>query len=293
MSWRVTAWVRAVKGLPGVGRVGVGSLAAFLVLAIWAKEIAPHSVVAISGDPLSPPTWHHLLGTNRYGQDVLSQLIVGTRAPLQVAAIAAVLGMLIAATIGMTAGWVGGRFDSIFMVVTDFFLVVPRLPLLILLGFYVGGDLLALGVIVALLAWPFPARVLRSQVLSLRHRHHLLAAVGFGAGNVHVVRAHIAPELGLVLIEGLVRLATVAVFFQAGLAFLGLGPQGVISWGAMIEDATAFTSLFYSRAWAWWLVPPVVAIVLLVLSLTMIGVGLERKLNPRVARHLPRVGWQR
>lgn len=283
-------WIRA---LPLVGRLGLGGLAAFVVVAFAANVIAPHSVVAISGDPLSPPSWRHPLGTNRYGQDIVSQLIVGTRAPLQVAAIAGVLGMLIAGTIGMTAGWLGGRVDSIFMVVTDFLLVLPRLPLLLLLGFYVGGDLVALGVIVALLAWPFPARVLRSQVLSLRRQDHLRAAVGFGAGNSHVLRAHIAPELGLVLIEGLIRVATVAVFLQAGLAFLGIGPQGVISWGAMIDSATGFTSLFYSRAWAWWLVPPVVTIVLLVLSLTFVGVGLEQAFNPRVARHPPRVGRER
>lgn len=277
--------MKLVNRLSPAGRVGLAGIFTLSLVAVLATSVAPHSVVAISGLPLHPPSGHNWLGTNRYGQDVLSQLIVGARAPLRVAAVASVATMVVAAVVGMTSGWIGGRLDSSLMAVTNFMLVIPRVPLLVLLGFYVGGDLTVLALVIALLAWPFPARVVRSQVLSLRRRAHLRAAVGFGAGNAHVLRRHIAPQVSLILIEGLVRVAAVAVFLQAGLAFLGVGPRGVVSWGSMIEQATGYQSLFYSRAWAWWLVPPVVAIVVLVLSLTLVGIGLEQRFHPRLARH--------
>jgi peptide/nickel transport system permease protein len=125
----------------------------------------------------------------------------------------------------------------------------------------------------------------RSQVLSLRRRAHIKAAVGFGATTGQVLRRHILPEVGLILTAGLVSAAGRAVAFEAGLAFLGLGDPSRASWGAILRDANDFGGIFFTDAWKWWLVPPLVAISLLLLGVTFVGVGLEQRINPRLTRH--------
>ncbi|HWH34976.1 MAG TPA: ABC transporter permease subunit, partial [Acidimicrobiales bacterium] len=167
----------------------------------------------------------------------------------------------------------------------DVVLVIPKLPLLIVAGAYVGPSVGGIAAIIALTSWPPSARVLRAQVLSLRRRAHLRAALGFGAGTLRVLRRHVVPELGLILASGLVAAAGRAVALEAGLAFLGLGDPTRASWGSIMRDALDFSGLFYTRAWTWWLVPPVAAIGVLLVGMTFLGIAVEQRVNPRLARH--------
>jgi peptide/nickel transport system permease protein len=167
----------------------------------------------------------------------------------------------------------------------DLVLVTPTLPLLIILGAYAGPSVAAIAVIIAATSWPPSARIVRAQVLSLRHRAHLQAAVSFGAGAGHMLRRHIVPELGLILAAALVGAMGRAVVLEAGLSFLGLGDPTAASWGRLMRESLSFSALFDLNAWAWWLVPPVTAIALLMLGLAFLGVGIEQRLNPRLARH--------
>lgn len=265
-----------------VGVAIVGLVAVFAAAAPWLARYRP---TAPSGEPLSPPSAQHLIGTNVVGQDITSQLLVGAQVSLIVAAIAGGGTLLIGAIVGVLAGWCGGRTDAVLMRVVDLLLAIPRLPLLIVVGAYVGPTLLTVAAIIALTSWPPGARVVRSQVLSLRRRTHLRAAIGFGAGTWHAVRRHLVPEVGLILVAGLVAAAGRAVMLEAGLSFLGLGDPTRTSWGGMIRDATDFGGLFYTDAWSWWLLPPVVAITVLLLGFTLAGLGLEEAVNPALRRH--------
>ena len=271
-----------------VGAVGgpqVLLIVGFAVLALLAGALAPYDPGAPAGEPLEAPSLAHPLGTNSVGQDLISQLLLGARTSLFVAAFAGVGTILLGATVGLLAGWRGGLVDRVLMRVVDVVLVIPKLPLLIVVAAYAGARLWAIALIIAVTMWAPSARVLRSQVLSLRSRAHLRAAVGFGAGTSHVLRRHVVPELAPLLASGLVAACGHAVAIEAGLAFLGLGDPSRASWGATLRDALDFPGLAYTTAWTWWLLPPVAAICLVLLGLTFLGIRIERWTNPRLARH--------
>ena len=276
---------RRASQFPLIGWVGLAIVAVFVGLALLAPWLASYRTTALAGRPLEAPSAAHLLGTNGVGQDLASQLLNGARVSLFVAVLAGGGTLLIGALVGMVAGWAGGLVDAILMRVVDLVLVVPKVPLLIVIGTYAGPSLPVISLIIALTGWPPTARIVRSQVLSLRRRAHIKAAVGFGATSGQVLRRHILPEVGLILTAGLVGAAARAIAFEAGLAFLGLGDPSRASWGAMLRDAIGFGGLFFTDAWKWWLVPPVVAISLLLLGVTFVGVGLEQRINPRLSRH--------
>ena len=271
--------------MDALGWAGLAIVVAFAVLAVLAPTISPYRTTALSGRPLEAPGAHHLLGTNSVGQDVLSQLLSGARVSLLVAAVAGGGAVLIGALVGMVAGWRGGVVDAVLMRFVDVVLVVPKVPLLILVGSLVGPALGSIALIIALTSWPPGARVIRSQVLSLRRRAHMKAAIGFGAGTLHMLRHHVAPEIGLILAAGLVAAAGRAVMLESGLAFLGLGDPSRASWGSIMRDALDFGVLFETYAWQWWLLPPLAAVSLFLLGIAFVGVGVEARLNPRLARH--------
>ena len=268
-----------------MGGVSTALLGIFVLLALLAPYVAPFRATALAGDPLEVPDWTHWLGTNLIGQDVMSQLLYGAQVSLFVALTAGGGTLILGALVGVSSGWAGATIDNLLMRVVDLVLVVPKLPLLIVLGAYAGQSLVAVAVIIALVSWPPTARVLRAQVLSLRRRTHLKAAIGFGAGAFHMLKRHILPEVGLLLLAGLISAAGRAVMLEAGLAFLGLGDPSRASWGAMIRDALNFSGLFFTWSWTWWLLPPVAAIVALLLCLTLMGTALEQHINPRLSRH--------
>lgn len=274
---------------PRRGRVAAGAggliLAVYLVLLLFGSRLAPFRATELAGRSLQPPGGRHLLGTNLLGQDIATQLILGARASLLVAVLAGAGTVVLGAVVGVIAGWFPGWPGAVLMRVTDLVLVIPKLPLLLLVGALTGGSVLALSVVIPLLFWPTAARILRSQVLSLRTRTHVRAATGFGAGTWHVLRRHILPDLALLSVAEFIPAAARAVSLQAGLAFLGVGDPTQPSWGAMIRDAVNFRALFVTAAWKWWLAPPVLALVGLVVGITLLGTAAEVRLSPRLARH--------
>lgn len=269
---------------PAIGWVGLAIVAVFVGLALAAPWLADYRTTELAGSPLEAPSAAHLFGTNGVGQDLASQLLNGARVSLFVAVLAGGGTLLIGALVGMVAGWAGGVVDALLMRVVDLVLVVPKVPLLIVIGTYAGPSLTVISLIIALTGWPPTARIVRSQVLSLRRRAHIKAAVGFGGTTAQILRRHILPEVGLILTAGLVGAAGRAIAFEAGLAFLGLGDPTRASWGAILRDALDFGGLFFTDAWKWWLVPPIAAVSLLLLGMTFLGVGLEQRINPRLTR---------
>lgn len=261
-------------------------VAAFVLLVAFGDQLAPYRATALSGDSLQPPGSGHLLGTNLLGQDVASQLILGARAAVLVALVAGFGTVLIGGLVGVTSGWFRGWIDAVLMRFTDVVLVLPKLPLLLLVGALTGGSDITLAILIAATFWPVTARVLRAQVLTLRTRAHVRAATGFGAGPWHQLRRHVLPELALLSVAEFIPAAGRAVAMQAGLAFLGVGDPSQPSWGAMMRDAVAYRGLFVTPTWSWWLLPPILAVVILVVGITLIGTAAERRLNPRISRHV-------
>jgi len=259
--------------------------AVLLVVAIVAASwLAPYRPGALSGEPLRPPSREHLLGTNNVGQDLASQLLVGTRTSLTIALVAGVSAVAAGLVVGLSAAWLGRWADVAALRLIDLTLVLPRLPLLILLGAYAGTTVLGTALAIAATGWAGPARLLRARALGVRRRGDLRAAVGFGASPGHLLRRHLLPELGPLVATALVATATRAVMMEAGLALLGIGDLTRPSWGTTIREALAFRALFRVDAWTWWLVPPVIAVSLTVYGASLLGTALDVRANPRAER---------
>lgn len=263
---------------------GGALLAMLATAAVLAPVLAPYDPRALAGDSLQPPSTRHLLGTNNIGQDIVSQIVWGARTSLTVALGAATLAVVVGVVVGVTAGLLGGVADVVAMRVVDVFLALPRLPLLVLVGALVGADRTSLILLIALLTWPVPARVLRSQTLSLRRLGFVAAARGFGGGVGYVVRRHLVPALGSLIASSFILIAGNAVLLEATLAFLGLSDPTAVSWGLILNNALLHPGLYFTDAWTWWVLPAGFAITLTVMAFAFIGLGLEPLLDGRGRR---------
>ncbi len=262
---------------------GAAMIAVLVAAATLAPALAPYDPRALAGDALQPPSAAHLLGTNNLGQDILSQIIWGARDSLTLAVGAASLAVFVGILIGVGAGLLGGMADVVAMRLVDLSLAVPRLPLLILIATLVGANRTSLTVIIGIMTWPILARKLRSQTLSLRHRGFVGAARGYGGGLLYVMRRHIVPALGPLVIASFILVASNAILLEASLAFLGLADPTGTGWGLMLNKALLDPGLYFTSVWLWWVLPAGFAVTLAVLGFSFLGVGLEPLLNPRGA----------
>lgn len=279
-----------MSGLAGTLRrspalvAGTVMLSLLAVMALLAPWIAPYDPRAIGPATLEAPSSSHLLGTNDAGSDILSRLIWGSRTSLVVAVGATALVLAVALALGLTAGLRGGWIDLVVMRITDVFLALPVLPLLIFVASLATPALALSILLIGLFTWPEIARIVRSQTLTLRSRGFIHIARGLGAGPLYVMRRHLVPALGPVIAVSAVQMAGVVIGIEAGLAFLGLGDPAAVSWGQELERALSHQSILIGSIWVWWLLPNGLALAYTLFSLLLIGVGLEPWFNPRTSR---------
>ena len=221
-----------------------------------------------------------LMGTDFTGADIFSQFVYGTQLSLMVGLIATIIGIGVGLIIGLLAGFLGKMVDEVLMRFTDMMLVIPSLPLLIVLASVLGSSLWNIILILGFLGWMGFARLVRSQVLSLRERPFIEAAKASGAGTSYILARHIFPNIVGLTYVNLALSVPAAIVGEAALSFLGLGDQTAITWGKMLESAReSFTGL----AW-WWIIPPGLGIAMLSLSFILIGYSLDELFNPRLRR---------
>lgn len=266
-----------------MGLAGIAILVFFAGMALFAAFLQdPHSVDPsfVSGPVRQAPTIHYPLGTDGFGISVLSLVVAGSKISLLVGLIASVLTMVIGAVVGVVAGYRGGAVDTILMRITDFGLVLPWLALAIVLASIMGPSLATIILVIGLTSWPGTARLVRSQVLSIRERPYVERARALGANDRHMVIHHVLPNVMPVILANAVLVVAIAILSETALSFLGLGDPLTVSWGSIIEDAFngGATTL---GAW-WWIVSPGLCIVLVVLAFTFIGFALDEIINPRL-----------
>lgn len=256
----------------------------FALLAILAPTLAPYDPQAVAGRSLAAPSTTHLLGTNDAGQDVFSQLLVGTRVSLLtgfIAAAAAVAaGMLVGAVAGLHRGWV----DVLAMRTVDIVLAVPALPLVILIAALVGPSRPTTIAVIALAGWAPISRIARSQTLILANRGFVHAARGFGGGWPYILRGHLVPGLTPLIAATFVNWMASAIVLDAGLAVVGLGDPSAVSWGSVLQRALGYGGVYLTGAWTWWVLPAGLAVTAVALALAFVGIGLEPRYNPRWRR---------
>lgn len=266
--------------------MGAAILGVFALSALFAPYLAPYDPNLRVGRPFSPPGGGHLLGTNDIGQDILSELIYGSRLSLGLAVLAALAGTGAGAVLGLAAGFLGRRVESLIMRLADFILVLPFLPLAILLASMLGQGLGQLILVISIISWPATARIVRSQVLKIRTKGYILNLQAMGAGPLYLLRKHIFREVLPLIIYRAVLAGSNAVLIEASLSFLGLGNPAVKSWGSILYYAQARNAML-TDAWLWWIIPPGLCIALLSAGFLLTGFYLESYANPRLTRRQP------
>ncbi len=264
-----------------MGRGGVVTLAGVLALVLVGPVVFPFNAQSFgssSASILQGPTGAHWLGTTELGQDVFRQFLVGGRISLYVGVSATVIAIVLGAGLGLVSGYYAGWRDSILMRITDFFLVLPTLPLIIVLAALFGQSILITSLVIGLTSWPQTARIIRSQVLSLRERPLVLRVRSLGARDGRIMRVHILPNVAPLIFANLALVLSGSILAQAALAFLGLGDPVQVSWGTMLHNA--FNSGAMSEGAWWYIIPPGAGIVAMVLGFSLIGNCMDRVLNP-------------
>lgn len=264
-----------------LGMIGLVLLGGIVLMAIFAAQVAPYDPTKLTGKPFEAPSATHWLGTNDIGQDIFSELIYGTRVSLVIGILAAAMAIFIGTVVGLLAGYYRGLLGSTLMRLVDVVLVIPFLPLMVLLAAYLGQSIWNLIAVIALLIWARPARVIRSQVLSLTERDYVLASRVVGARDSRILVRHILPGVLSLALAQFVLAASGTILLEASLSFLGLGDPTQKSWGTVLFYAQA-RNAFLSGAWLWWVLPTGFMIAFTVVGFALLGFAMEEAFNPRL-----------
>jgi peptide/nickel transport system permease protein len=277
------------------GLVGVAILVFFGLLALFPSLfVGPlENLTTTTGVPLEGPSAEHLFGTDELGRDMLNLTVHGARISMAIGLMATIVTIVIGAVVGIVAGFLGGTVDTFLMRLSDFFLVLPTIVLALILApimlevigpqaelFGIRSTLLVIVIVIGLTSWAVTARVIRSQVLSLKERMFVDRARVIGSGGGWIMRRHILPNVtNLIVAQAVLTFAT-AVFTETTLAFIGLGDPTAPSWGQILNSAQSAGAPGLG-AW-WYILPPAAAVVLVVMAFTMLGNALDDVLNPKL-----------
>ena len=276
------------------GRFGLLILVFFAVLAAFPDLFVGklETATTATGQSLQPPGGGYLFGTDELGRDVLNMTVHGARISMTIGLMATLITVVFGALLGIIAGYVGGRVDTVIMRISDFFLVLPTIVLAIILApvildvvgadaelFGIRATMIVIVVVIGLTSWATTARIIRSQVLSIKMRMFVDRARVVGSGPGRIMRVHVLPNVINLIVAQAVLTFAIAVFTETTLAFIGLGDPFAPSWGQILNAAQSAGAPGLG-AW-WYIVPPAVCVVLVVLAFTLVGNALDDVLNPK------------
>ena len=265
------------------GMVGLVILTLFVLVAVFAPLLASAEgteVTKATGGVLDPPSGSYWLGTDADGRSILTLLIWGSRISLFVGLCATLISMVLGTVIGLTSGYFEGWIGGLLFRITEWFLVVPWLVLAIVLATVLDRGLASIVIVIGVTSWPGTALLIRSQTLSIKERTYLERSKVLGAGRRHQITKHVLPNVMPMVFANTTLTVAIAILSETTLSFLGLGDPTRVSWGTILEDAFSVGAIT-TGAW-WFIVPPGVCVVLVVLAFTLVGQALEEVLNPRL-----------
>lgn len=282
-----------------LGMVGLIMLLVFVVLALASPQVM--LVLSWVGgwdvayDPFykdmdaeseSPPSADHWLGVDSFNQDILARVIYGSQVSLLVGLIATVVSMGLGAIVGLLSGYWGGVRDEALMRITDVFLVIPWLALMIVFATVLpgGSSVTKVIIVIGITGWSSTARIVRAQVFSLKERAFIERAKAIGAGDYHIVRKHIFPNVFPLMFANAILTIALSILSESTLSYIGLGPSSsnVVTWGNILEDADDAFAI--QQGLYWWVVVPGLMIVFVVLAFTFIGYALDEIFNPKLRK---------
>jgi peptide/nickel transport system permease protein len=262
-----------------IGLIMVGFIVVIALIAPLISVAHPNDFDLLAAR--QAPSWNHLFGTTDQGSDIFSQVVLGARRSLLLGLAAGAVATVIAAVLGISAAYVGGLWDEFVNFLTNVFLVIPAIPLLIVVSGYLNAR--GMGVMILVLAmvlWAFEARILRSQALSLKNREFVQAAKASGESTTRIVFAELMPNMISRIAAGFVLVFYVALLIDAGLEFLGLGDPSKTSWGTTMYWAQTNSTVLQGEWWPFFF--PGAALAFTVLGLTLILAGIDEVSNPRL-----------
>ncbi|MDD4496712.1 MAG: ABC transporter permease [Methanosarcinaceae archaeon] len=262
------------KFLGTFNRAGLFLLLFFLCMALLPSFFAPYSP-AERFTPYEAPSVSHFLGTNDIGNDILSELFYGARISMMVGFASACISTLIGLTIGLLSGYFRGWVDELLMGFTDVVLILPKIPLIIILGAFLHPSVWILILVLGLLSWESLARIVRAKTLQIRESGYVKSARGMGFSPFHIMSTDIIPNIVHVVLPKFMLATASAMISEASLSFLGLGDTSMKSWGMMLSFA--FSRGGFIREMWWWYMPPGLCITLCVMAIALVGFGFEPK----------------
>ena len=290
---RRIAWLRRRRALAGAwrqyrtsrpGMIGLTILVAFTLFALAAPLLADHAGLAAVNSTSNPvwasPADFGPLGTDHLGRSVWSQFVWGSRISLLVGLAATVVAIVIGTVVGVAAGFFGGRPGGLLMRLTEWFLVIPFLPLALALAAVLGPSVGNIILVIGITSWPSTARLVRAQVLTVKERLYVDRSRALGATSRHLMGRHILPNVAPLILANTTLTVPIAILSETTLSFLGLGDPSRPSWGKMLQDGFANGALS-QHAW-WYYVPPGLGVMLVVLAFVLCGHALEEILDPRL-----------
>jgi peptide/nickel transport system permease protein len=293
----VSALANTWRRLPFKAKTGVVLLGIFILAAVIGPMVTPYdpsfqnSSQALS---LASPSGAHLLGTTQSGQDVFSQLLVGIRLTLELAFIVGFIATALSVLVGVTSAFLGGAWDEVLSLITNVFLVIPALPLLILLlGYLPQKGQLPTIIVLSVLGWPWGARVIRAQTLMIRNRDFVAASRESGEKTWRIISFEIIPNEISLIAASFVNTVLYAIGASVALAFIGLADLNSWSLGTMLYWAQSQQALQLG-AW-WWFLPPGIVVALIGAGLVLLNTGIDEFGNPRLrdARSATKIAGRR
>lgn len=278
-----TSWFQLKEFFLNNPKAAIGILLVLSVcfLCFFAPLFTDYMPNARIARPHEAPSADHILGTTRMGRDVWSQLIYGGRISILVGLVAGVFVMFMAMIVGISAGYFGGIVDNVLSFLTNVVMVIPSLPLMLVLASYLDQvSPLVIAIIIGATAWPFGARVIRAQTLSIRNRDFIHAAEVMGESKKRMVFFEVMPNMLAILGSSFISTVIYAIMTEATLEFIGLGDPLSVTWGVMLYNAQQTSAI---RIGAWWeILAPSMALASLAIGLALINFSIDEISNPKL-----------
>jgi peptide/nickel transport system permease protein len=267
-----------------LGMAGLVILVLFVLVALVGPLVAPYDPMEFgnASQVLNPPCKGHPLGTDDLGRDVARALVAGSRVSLIVGFAATFISIVLGTAIGIASGYVGKATDAVLMRLTDVFLVLPWLPLMLVLAAVLGPSIWNIVLVIGLTGWAGTARLVRAQTMAVKERAFVERARAIGAGDLRIVFRHILPNIFPLVFANTILVTATSILSETTLSFLGMGDVTRPSWGTMLHFA--FEAGAVSTGAYWFFLPPGLCVLVLVLGFTLMGYAFDEILNPKLRK---------
>lgn len=265
------------KDLSIFGKLSITILLIVVLLGIFGPIICKHPHNLPSGPPFEPPSLDHPFGTDDLGMDLFAQIIYGARISLTIALFSSVLTGILSTFLGIMAAYYGGIIDIIIMRISDILIIFPTLPLAILLGVFFGPAFKNIVIVLVLLSWSRPARSIRSKIISVKEEKAVVNARVLGAKFPYLLKNYFIPASLPITLVTVIRIISRAIVMEASLSFLGLSDPTSKSWGLILSKAISYPGIYFLEFWKWWVIAPLVSIIVLVVSAGLLSMELEER----------------